>query len=148
MNWFEIKKQSDIDYLLKYFGYFHDGCLKELHMWTGTYVGESLAMAVPWELDTNVKMLFQRQYKNPSAIEIFFESVTGIHIIPSPENYDSIIQDANILKYEDNYYWANEFDWHPEKNIESGVSWISAKKVKWREANEWMGKQNRYGNEE
>ena len=39
-------------------------------------------MKVPGELDTNVKILFQRQYKNPSAIEILFESVTGIHIDP------------------------------------------------------------------
>ena len=42
------------------------------------YVDESLAMTVPGGLDTNVKILFQRQYENPSAIEILFEGVTGM----------------------------------------------------------------------
>lgn len=48
-------------------------------------------------------MLFQRQYSNPSAIELLFEGVTGIHIIPTPENYDSIIRDAIILKSDDKF---------------------------------------------
>ena len=87
MNWIELKEESDINDLLERFGYFHDGCLRERHMWTGTYVDEDLSMAVPFgELDTNVKMLFQRQYSNPSAIEF----------VPTPENYDSIITLATI----------------------------------------------------
>lgn len=146
MDWIEIKEQSDIDYLLEYFGYFHDGCLREMYMWTGTYVNSDLSMKVPGELDTNVKVLFQRQYNNPSAMEILFEGVTGIHIIPSPENYDSIIQDAIILKLEDYFYWADDYNWHPKKNKNNRINWIAAKKMKWREANDWMGKQNRYIN--
>lgn len=145
MDWIEIKEQSDINYLLEHFGYFHDGCLKEMYMWTGTYVNQDLSMRVPGELDTNVRILFQRQFNNPSAIELFFECVTGIHIIPSRENYDSIIRDAIILKIEDNIYWANDYHWRPENKL---GNWISAKKMKWREANEWMGEQNRYALEE
>lgn len=145
MNWIEIKDTSDIEYLLERFGYFHDGCLREMYMWTGTYVNEDLSMEVPAELDTNVKLLFQRQYANPSAIEILFEGVTGIRIIPSPENYDSIIIDAVILKIEDNFYWADNDAWHPKENADNYSNWISAKQMKWREVNDWMGKQNRYG---
>ncbi|MFF2589135.1 hypothetical protein ACFVSS_14775 [Peribacillus butanolivorans] len=148
MNWIELKEESDIKDLLERLGYFHDGCLREMHMWTGTYVNEDFSMTVPGELDTNVKMLFQRQYSNPSAIELLFESVTGIHIIPTPENYDSIIRDAIILKSDDNFYWADDYNFQPEKGIENGVSWIAAKKLKGREANDWMGKQNRYGENE
>jgi len=148
MNWIELKEESDIKDLLEIFGYFHDGCLRELHMWTGTYVNEDLSMAVPGELDTNVKILFQRQYSNPSAIELLFECVTGIHIIPTPENYDSIIQDAIILKSDDNFYWANDYNFQPINDIENRVSWIAAKKLKWREVNDWMGKKNRYGDHE
>lgn len=144
MDWTEIKEQSDIDYLLEHFGYFHDGCLREMYMWTGTYVNPDLSMKVPGELDTNVKILFQRQYNNPSAIEILFENVTGIHVIPSPENYDSIIRDAIILKLEDNFYWADDYNWHPKGNMSNQINWISSKKVKWREVNHWMGKENRY----
>ena len=145
MNWNAINQQSDIAYLLEHFGYFHDGCLREMHMWTGTYVNEDLSMVVPGELDTNVKLLFQRQYANPCAIELFFEGVTGIQIIPSPENYDSIIRDAIIIKLEDTFYWADDYNWHPIENPDACSNWISAKKMKWREVNDWMDKKNRYG---
>ena len=100
MTWFEIKTQSDIDHLSEHFGYFRDGCLREMHVWTGTSVNEHLTMTVPGHLDTNAKLFFQRQFNNPSAIEILFEGVTGIHITPSPENYDSIIRDAVVLLFE------------------------------------------------
>ena len=69
-------------------------------------------------------------------------------MIPSPENYDSIIRDAIILKLKDNFYSANDYNWHPKGNMDNQINWISAKKMKWREANHWMGKQNRYTHEE
>ena len=146
MNWHELKEESDIKDLLERFDYFHDGCLREMHMWTGTYVDEDLSMTVPGGLDTNVKMLFQRQDSSPSAIELLFEGVTSIHIIPTPENQDSIILDAIILKRNGYFYWADDSYFYPGKGMENSVSWIAAEKLKWREANDWMGKQNRYGN--
>lgn len=145
MAWFEIKTQSDIDHLLERFGYFHDGCLREMHVWTGTSVNEHLTMTVPGHLDTNAKLFFQRQFNNPSAIELLFEGVTGIHITPSPENYDSIIRDAVVLLYKETYYWADAFEWHPEKQLTYDVNWIAAKKLKWREVSDWMGPEIRYG---
>ncbi|MEK4425023.1 hypothetical protein [Solibacillus sp. FSL K6-1523] len=145
MNWIEVKDESDIKNLLERFGYFHDGCLREMHMWTGTYVNEDLSMTVPGELDTNVKMLFQRQYSYPSAIELHFENVIGICIIPTPENNDSIIQDAILIKDNDNYYWSDDYNFQPGKRTEHGVSWIAAKKLSWREVNNWMGNQIQYG---
>ncbi|OAN12724.1 hypothetical protein D3D03_09210 [Exiguobacterium sp. RIT452] len=144
MNWNELKEESEIRELLEDFGYFHDGCLKEMHMWTETYIDENLTMAAPSGLDTNVKLLFQRQFKNPSAIELWFEGVTGIHILPTPENFPSILFEAVILKQHDTYYWSDDVDFDPS-TIEQNVSWISAKKLRWRERNDWMGKQHRYG---
>lgn len=144
MEWIEIKEPSQINDFLDYFGYFHDSCLREMYMWTGTYVNEDLWMVVPGELDTNIKLLFQRQAANPSAIELLFEQVTAIHIIPSVENADSIIYDANILKCENQFYWADNYNWHPKDNPDACSSWISAKTLKWREVNTWMGKEHRY----
>lgn len=91
MDWIEIKDSKDIENLLDKFGRFHDSCLKELFMWTESYVDENLSMGMSTELDTNVRILFQRQYHDPSAIEILFEGVTQFHVVPSPINYDSII---------------------------------------------------------
>lgn len=144
MDWIDVLEQTDINDLLEKFGYFHDGCLKELHLWTETYVNEDLTMHVSSGLDTNVRILFQRQFKNPSAIELLFEGVTNFHIIPSPENYDSIIYDAIILKHDGHFYWANNYEWNPEKDLHSGTSWISARNLKWRDASNWLGQQIRY----
>lgn len=146
MNWNEVKEERDIQQLLEQFGYFHDSCLKELYLWTGSYVNKDLSMAVPGNLDTNVRILFQRQFQNPSAIELVFEGVTSFHMVPSPEGYDSIIMDAIILLYQGLIYWADAYDWHPEnKNFQANSSWISAKNLKWRDVSSWMGKENRYG---
>lgn len=144
MKWIEIKEPSHITELLDRFGYFHDSCLREMYMWTGTYVNEDLSMVVRGDLDTKVKLLFQRQDANPSAIELLFEQVTAIHMSPSPENADSIIYHAIILKYEDQFYWADDYQWHPQENRDACSSWISAKTVKWREVNTWMGEKLRY----
>ena len=144
MNWIELKEELKIKELLKDFGYFHDSCLKEMHMWTETYVEENLNMNAPGELDTNVKLLFQHQFKNPSVIELWFEGVTGIHILPTPENFASILFEAVIVKKKDIYYWSDDIDFDPNQ-IEYNTSWISAKTLRWRERNDWIGKQNRYG---
>ncbi|MFF2755815.1 hypothetical protein ACFVR1_19160 [Psychrobacillus sp. NPDC058041] len=145
MDWIEVKNSKDIENILKEFGWFHDSCLKELYMWTESYVDENLSMAVPIGLDMNVRILFQRQFRNPSAIELLFEGVTQFHILPSPENYDSIIYDATLIFHKGLFYWADQSDWKPENYTLETNSWISAKSLKWRDASSWMGKQNRYG---
>lgn len=76
MEWVEIKGNDDIKGLLELFGYFHDSCLKELMMWTDSYVDHNRSMSVGLGLDTKMQMLFHRQFNNPSAIEILFEQVT------------------------------------------------------------------------
>ena len=145
MDWIEVKNQKDIQNMLDTFGGFHDSCLKELYMSTESYVGEELSMAVPSSLDTNVRILFQRQFRNPSAIELLFEGVTQLHILPSPVNYDSIIYGATIILHNDLFYWANQSDWKPESNTLDTSSWIAATSLKWRDASSWMGEKNRYG---
>ncbi|MGF9963282.1 hypothetical protein [Bacillus rhizoplanae] len=114
-------------------------------MWKECYVGERLSMAVPTGLDTNVRILFQRQFENPSAIELVFEGVTQFHVIPSGENQDSIIYDATLLLQDDTFYWENMYGWTLDDNHYKDVSWIAAKGVKWRDVSSWVGKQMRYG---
>lgn len=145
MEWVEIKDNIDIKNLLNKFGGFHDSCLKELYMWTESYVGENLSIGMSDELDTSVRILFQRQYRDPSAIELLFEGVTQFHIVPSPINYDSIILDANLIFHKGLFYWADNYHWNPEDYTPDTNSWISGKSLKWRDVSSWMGKQNRYG---
>lgn len=143
MSWNTIKTKEDIDNLLRLFGGFHDSCLKELYLWTDSCVDENFAMGM--SSGTNVRILFQRQYDNLSAIELLFEGVTKFHLTPPPENHDSIIFGASLLFQNNLFYWADDIGWHPNEVTPYEVSWISAKSVKWRDVSSWMGDTMRYG---
>ena len=144
MCWQAVETQEDLQQLLHQFGYFHDSCLKELYIWTGAYVSEELGIAVANTLDTCARLLFQRQFKECSAIELFFEEVTTIHISPAKEDYMELILDATLIKKDDLFYWAANGDWNPEEGFNGNVHWISGKKLKWREVTEWLGDEKRY----
>jgi len=143
MNWNKIMTKEDIDNLLNLFGGFHDSCLKELYLWTDSCVDEDLSMGM--SSGTNVRILFQRQYENLSAIELVFEGVTQFHLTPPPESYDSIIYDAALILHNGSFYWADDSSWRPDKHLEYEVSWISAKSVMWRDVSSWLGDKMRYG---
>jgi len=136
MKWIPILTEADAHALTEKFGYFHDGCLREFYLWTETSVAADLRMTCPGHMDSHNKFLFQRQFPNPSAIELHFDEVIGFHYAPSPENYDSIIFEAKITQTNGLFYWKEEgFD----------KSWVCGKKLKWRDASEWMGNQLRLG---
>lgn len=143
-SWIEVITSDDVESLLTTFGWFHDSCIKELHMWSRHFVYPDLSMQTSGDLDHNVRVLFQRQEKCPSAIEMRFEEVTGLHVDPAPYNYDSIIYEASFVLEDGVFYWANVEEWGPDDR-EGQVTWISAKKVKWRDASSWMGAELRYG---
>jgi hypothetical protein len=148
MEWKEIRDTENLNEFMRSFGYFHDSCLKELHMWSEHYVHEDLSMYLSSELDHKVRILFQRQDTSPSAIELMFEEVTEINIIPSPQNYDSLILKATFIYCDGMFYWADIGGWKPEQHSEKKASWLSAKKVSWRDVSQWMGKELRYGTRE
>ncbi|PEL07729.1 hypothetical protein [Bacillus sp. AFS017336] len=143
MKWNEIITTEDIKKLQMLFGGFHDSCLKELYLWTGSYVDDDLSMAM--SSGTNVRILFQRQFENTSAIELMFEGVKQFHLSPSPEDYDSVIYGASLLIEDGLIYWADDSSWSPKKNIDYDVSWISSKGLRWRDVSSWIGEKMRYG---
>ncbi len=148
MTWVEVTNQADLDGLMNTFGAFHDACIKEMHLWTESYVDSDLFMSCPPHLDTHVRLLIQRQFEDPSAIELLFDEVRRINVVPSPDNYDSIIFDATLLFTEDVFYWADAGRWLPDQEDSMNTTWIAANKLKWRDASEWMGEELRYGPQE
>src|SRR5215475_15356042 len=104
-QWQCIATQADVEGLMFLFGdHFHDACLREIHVSTGNYVEENLSMHVDWR--TTVHMLVQRQFRNPSAIELRFEEVVGLHVSPPPQNCDASIFHAAFFLRERVWYWA------------------------------------------
>lgn len=144
MNWIKINNSTDIENLMDLFGGFHDSCLKELYMWTEAFVDENLSMSMAVNPDTCVRILFQRQDQDPSAIEMLFKEVTNFHIHPRIDQ-DSIIYGAKLLMKNGQLYWAEDQEWQIDQPFLSPISWISAKEIHWRDVSTWMGKEQRYG---
>lgn len=143
IQWNEIEGAEDIEKLMNIFGGFHDACLKELYLWTEYYVDQDLSMHIGQE-DYRVRILFQREWRNPSAIEMVFENVLELNIRSCPKDYELTIKEAAFIQHNNLFYWADCSDWSPEKSGD-GASWISAQKVKWRDVSDWMGPELRYG---
>ena len=138
MSWNEIGTQADADALLKVFGGFHDGCLKEAHLYTNCWGDHDLAMAPGLGLDNCVRILVQRQWKDPAAIELLFEEVTRFNLVPSPEDCDSIIFNATLIVRDSLVYWSVNGSWSPDDPQKDLSTWISARKLRWREVG-WLG---------
>lgn len=137
-DWNEIKNDSDIESLIELYGNFHDGCLREVHIVTEESVKKDLSMTFSGQLTAT--LLFQRQYENPTVIELKFENVRQFNFNPPGPGYDSIIYDATFKKIDNLFYWASEDDW---KLGDNDAVWISGEKVFWRERPELIGQVNR-----
>jgi len=147
MNWKEIKTQTDADVLMELFGGFHDGCVREAHLWTDHYVAQDLSMSCPGNLDNRIRFLVQRQFKNPAAIELLFEEVTRFNLVPTPDNYDTVIYEATLLVRNGKIFWSPEPNWSPDSTNRDDETWISANRLRWREV-DWLGKDLHYGPKE
>ena len=144
MKWEQIKTQADADSLMDVFGNFHDSCIREAHLWTEHWVSPELSMSCPGHLDNRIRFLIQRQFNNPSAIELCFEYVTRFNLVPSPENFDSSISSATLLVQDGSVFWSPEGDWRPEKSSRDEFTWVSARALRWRVV-DWLGEELRYG---
>lgn len=145
MTWNGIKSEDEASELMKTFGYFHDACIKEAHLWTQHRVNKNLSMSCSGELDTSMKFVVQRQFKNPTCIEILFEEVTRINIVPSPENYDQIIYEALIGMEDGEFFWSVDSNDKPKDLDPSEDTWVKSKILKWRVADDKLGSELSYG---
>ncbi len=146
-EWQIVETEGDAEHLLTVFGDFHDGCLREAHVWTETYVSEDFSMSLgyPCHLGTHVRLLFQRQWRNPSAIELLFDQVIGFHVVPPPENYGADIYSATLFVRDGVIYWSDDPQWRPDSSDRDENTWIGGLRLRWRDASAWMGDELRYG---
>jgi len=110
VNWNIVQSNADAEELIDTFGGFHDACIKEAHLLTKHHVNENLSMSSDGELDTSIKFIVQRQFKNPSCIEMHFEEVTRFNLVPTEKNYNSVIYEASIIIEDDEIWWLIDTD--------------------------------------
>jgi hypothetical protein len=144
-DWQPIETEADVERLLSAFGEFHDSCLREVHIWTEAHVREDLAFVDTSHLDTHLRVLFQRQWRDPTAIDLLFDELIEFHLAPTPENLGASITDATVFITDGVIYWADHWEWRPDSQIGDDITWVAARRMRWRDASTWMGDKLRYG---
>ena len=92
-EWYKIRNIEDINYLLRYYGGFHDSCIKELRYLSGMGVNEDMAMLFGESKDRQVEIIFQRQWA-PTTVELRFTGMRIMNIAGWQRYYASEIIDG------------------------------------------------------
>ena len=132
--WTEIKDNSEIDNLLKLYGFFHDSCLRDIYITTREFVDEKLAMHFDNKLTAT--LLFQRQFGPNSVLELRFDNIEQFNFRPFDETENAVIYDASLMMVNGLFYWADFADW---KIGDNDSIWISGQKLFWRFRPELIG---------
>ena len=142
--WTAVVTQADADSLLGLFGSFHDGCIREAHVWGGYYVSPDMSMKCPSTPDLQCSLLIQRQWEDPSVIELLFDQVSRI-TVAAPEAFDRIISAADLRVEPDRIVWSSvtEFE-EVNREIESVTS-VVGRRAWWRAIDNGLGSVLRYG---
>ena len=82
--WNSISSEQDLSILMSTVCAFHDSCIKEIKYTSGAYVDNDLTMYPVNDLRA-LKMIIQRQFDNPSAIELEFLGLKYFRLSPCDE---------------------------------------------------------------
>lgn len=134
-EWREITTLAELEAFLNVVGGFHDGLVKEVHWMNQDDVRADLSMSDDGRSDARI--LVQRQWSDPSAVEIVFERVWNLTLEavgfvsdssatmePRPVGFDgpplllALDMDGNKVVFE---------------------------RMRWRDASDWMGSGFRFG---
>jgi hypothetical protein len=136
--WHVISSPSEAESLMQTFGSFHDGCIRNLQVWGGYFVGPGLSMSCPDTPDLKCRVLVQRQWDDPSAIELLFDGVSHISI-SATAGYDRIISRATLRAEEGRIVWSPDMDFDESKYEFGNSSAIVATRLWWRVVADGLG---------
>ena len=142
--WNEIVCKDDLNSFMSLFGGFHDSCLKEIKYVSGAYVNNDLSMH-PFNKDRSLKVIFQRQYENPSVIEMEFFGLLKMNLfLEDADFYTCEITSATMILYEDEVIWCDcgGLSENDIKNYEGIL--ICGSRVRWRPVDEYIGQNEVY----
>lgn len=141
--WNEINSQEELKSFMDMIYAFHDSCIKELKYISGAYVGESLSMH-PVNDQRILRMIIQRQFKNPSVIELEFIGLKYLKLFPNDEEYTCEIFGATMILKEDYIIWCNYGGLSEDELDEFTGTVICASQVRWRVVDEYIGSKEVY----
>lgn len=143
--WNEINNEIDLKSFIDMYCDFHDSCIKELRYISGAYVSNDLSM-YPINDQRILKLIIQRQLKNPSVIEMEFVGLKSFSMCPSDEKHTCEILDATMILKNNCVYWCDCGGVSEDELDSYEGTFICAEKVRWRVADEYIGPKEVYIN--
>ena len=136
--WHEINTQAEADaFLARMYG-FHDSCVKELSYSSGAYVEGDLSM-YPVNGQRILRMVLQRQFADPSMIELAFTGVSLVRLTPEDETHTCELEDVTLLVQAGRVCWCDRGGITAEEMLSYDGTVIFAKEVFWRPVEGHMG---------
>ena len=115
-EWNYVLTQEDADAFMKVFAGFHDSTIEKINYTEAD--GTSTANIV---------------FDNSGwfgAVELCFEAIQMLKIIPATENYSRELYEASLIVEKESVFWADSYMEHPNDSYEGSI--IKALNLKWR----------------
>lgn len=138
--WREIVNENDIKQFMQKVDYFHDSCIKEIAYLSGAYVDDNLSM-YPINDYRTLKVIIQRQADELSMIELQFERLKYLKLVPIDDRYTCEIHDSTMLIKEEYIYWCDCGQLTGCDLEKYNGTIVAASKLKWRYIDKCMGNQ-------
>ena len=133
--WNSVTTVDELEAFLRVVGGFHDGIIKEVHWVNRDSIAENLMMT-PYTL-SDARMLVQRQWREPSAVEIVFESIWRLKLETVGFVFSTTAgtEESSVELGPSRQLLTLDFE-----NAE-----VAFERMKWRDASDWMGPDLRFG---
>jgi hypothetical protein len=145
MKWNVIETEEQAHEFNKMYGYFNDSFIKEARYESGNYLNEKLEEIA--YIEHKLYIIFQRTEPELSSIEMVFEGLERMSFIPLPLNCIPYYNYAKIGIWNSKVYF-NVWEYFdpviPEHWNEVEQTMVLAQKIRWRIAEEYIGKDRNY----
>lgn len=145
--WESISNNNDISRFMEKVFWFHDSCIKEMNYISGAYVDNNISM-FPLNNRRILRVIVQRQSEENSMIEMEFQGLKCLKLIPIDECYTCEIVDSTMIMKDGNIYWYDGENLLAQ-DLDSFTGTITgtlicASKLRWRPIENHMGEKEFY----
>ena len=131
--WIALDTQAAINTFMETYGYFHDGCLVDLHYVSGTYVDPEDMGMQPCADKRSAILTFHRQFPDPCIIELRFDGIDTLVLHPFSPLYTSEIHEARMRLNDAKIEWfSHRIDDESKQYTSPNVTWLRAEHGWWR----------------
>ena len=123
---------KNIEIFMEQASLFYDSVLKEIHYESGSARDNKSNSLRPFDTLAEVIMIFESQCNKGKTIEIIFEHIERLNLVPTTLDYDSMFENPSIVFFENSIYFSR-YETDVSKLHESSHenTWLIAKNTKY-----------------